>query len=222
MQKRFEDLTPEEQYIQSKESPELYQEFFRIHQRLAWFIVHEVIRPEAAKLLDRGASMDDYLQIAMLGMLKAYQTFNPERAKWATWASVCIRNELYMTLRRRMKYVKRNIIFESFDDIVFDRSGGRGDEAITLEQTIGEEDLRMKLLENVEFFWAVVERLKRHLSATELKVFEKVLECRQGVTQVTLARDLGISQSYISRVLRRIYSQAEEIRKQLLADKLTS
>ena len=152
------------------------------------------------KFENTGIHIEDLISIGTIGLIKAVNTFNPEKKiKLATYASRCIENEILMYLRRNNK--RRSEI--SFDEpLNVDWDGN----ALLLSDVLGTEiDIITKALESK----VDKDLLKNALD--ELTDREKyIMELRFGLageenkTQKDVADMLGISQSYISRLEKKI------------------
>lgn len=154
----------------------------------------------ARKFENTGINIEDLISIGTIGLIKAVNTFNPEKKiKLATYASRCIENEILMYLRRNNK--RRSEV--SFDEpLNIDWDGNE----LLLSDVLGtENDLTTKDLE------ANVEKKLLKIALYSLTDREKqIMEMRFGLndgeekTQKDVADLLGISQSYISRLEKRI------------------
>ena len=162
----------------------------------------------AKKFESSTANVEDLISIGTIGLIKAVNTFCPERKiKLATYASRCIENEILMYLRKSSQ--QKNEI--SIDDpLNVDWDGNElllsdilGSEQDTVNHGLEQEVERDLLLNAVE-----------HLAPRE----KKIMQLRFGLnhtkehTQKEVADSLGISQSYISRLEKRII---ERLRKDL-------
>ena len=152
------------------------------------------------KYYNTGADQDDMISIGTIGLIKAVNTFCPERnIKLATYASRCIENEILMYLRKNSAQKNEvsideplNIDWDGNELLLSDVLGSDGDE---VGRGIEQEDERFQLMGFV----------------CELPPREKqIMEMRFGMngyqeyTQKEVADTLGISQSYISRLEKRI------------------
>jgi len=164
----------------------------------------------ARKFENTGIYVDDLISIGTVGLIKAVNTFDPHKnIKLATYASKCIENEILMFLRRNNK-VKAEISFDEPLNIDWD-----GNELLLSDVLGTENDL---VLKNIE---AEVEKMLLHLAMEKLNRRErKIMELRFGLlgdeekTQKEVAYMLGISQSYISRLEKRIIKRLKkEIKK---------
>ncbi|GGA83962.1 RNA polymerase sporulation sigma factor SigE [Ornithinibacillus halotolerans] len=154
----------------------------------------------ARKFENTGINIEDLISIGTIGLIKAVNTFNPEKKiKLATYASRCIENEILMYLRRNNK-LKSEISFDEPLNIDWD-----GNELLLSDVLGTEEDIITKNLET---------KVDKHLlqnALSQLNAREKqIMELRFGLvgeeekTQKDVADMLGISQSYISRLEKKI------------------
>lgn len=154
----------------------------------------------ARKFENTGIGLEDLISIGTIGLIKAVNTFDPrKRIKLATYASRCIENEILMYLRRNGK-VKAEISFDEPLNIDWD-----GNELLLSDILGTENDLIYKMIEEE------VDRELLNLAMEKLSGREKkIMELRFGLgggkeqTQKEVADLLGISQSYISRLEKRI------------------
>ncbi|MED0656646.1 RNA polymerase sporulation sigma factor SigE [Anoxybacillus ayderensis] len=154
----------------------------------------------ARKFENTGINIEDLISIGTIGLIKAVNTFNPEKKiKLATYASRCIENEILMYLRRNNK-VRSEVSFDEPLNIDWD-----GNELLLSDVLGTEDDVITKDLE------ANVDRNLLFRALDQLSDREKqIMELRFGLTggeektQKDVADLLGISQSYISRLEKRI------------------
>jgi RNA polymerase sporulation-specific sigma factor len=191
-----EPLTIEEEQILSEKlisGDEKAREKLIVHNlRLVVYI--------AKKFENSGVNIDDLISIGTIGLIKAVNTFSPEKnIKLATYASRCIENEILMYLRKiaSQKMVVSldeplNTDWDGNELMLADVLGSDGDE---ISREIEENDEKRILLQVID----------------ALPVREKeIIEMRFGLgekeelTQKEVADIMGISQSYISRLEKRI------------------
>jgi RNA polymerase sporulation-specific sigma factor len=154
----------------------------------------------ARKFENTGINIEDLISIGTIGLIKAVNTFNPEKQiKLATYASRCIENEILMYLRRNNK-LKSEISFDEPLNIDWD-----GNELLLSDVLGTEEDIITKDLE------VSVDKSLLKDALSQLNDREKqIMELRFGLigkeekTQKDVADMLGISQSYISRLEKKI------------------
>ncbi len=147
-----------------------------------------------------GNSTEDLISIGTIGLIKAVNTFCPDRnIKLATYASRCIENEILMFLRKCASLRNEvsideplNVDWDGNELLLSDVLGSDGDE---VGRGVEQEDERFLLL-----------KLIRGLSARERQIMEMRFGMNgyQEYTQKEVADALGISQSYISRLEKRI------------------
>ncbi|GAJ99634.1 RNA polymerase sporulation-specific sigma factor [Geomicrobium sediminis] len=154
----------------------------------------------ARKFENTGINIEDLISIGTIGLIKAVNTFNPEKKiKLATYASRCIENEILMYLRRNNK-TRSEISFDEPLNVDWD-----GNELLLSDVMGTEEDIITRDLEDK------VDKSLLRRALTTLNPREKqIMELRFGLagtkekTQKDVADMLGISQSYISRLEKRI------------------
>ncbi|WP_050614697.1 RNA polymerase sporulation sigma factor SigE [Bacillus testis] len=154
----------------------------------------------ARKFENTGINIEDLISIGTIGLIKAVNTFNPEKKiKLATYASRCIENEILMFLRRNNK-IRSEVSFDEPLNIDWD-----GNELLLSDVLGTEDDIITKNLE------ATIDRKLLTKALHQLNDREKqIMELRFGLmggeekTQKDVADMLGISQSYISRLEKRI------------------
>lgn len=154
----------------------------------------------ARKFENTGISVEDLISIGTIGLIKAVNTFDPvKKIKLATYASRCIENEILMYLRRNSK-VRSEISFDEPLNVDWD-----GNELLLSDILGTDNDLIYHYIEDE------VERELLKTAMAKLTIREKqIMELRFGLhgggekTQKEVADILGISQSYISRLEKRI------------------
>lgn len=154
----------------------------------------------ARKFESSNVSIDDLISIGTIGLIKAVNTFSPERnIKLATYASRCIENEILMHLRKTSN-MKNEVSIEEPLNTDWD-----GNELLLCDVLGSEPDVVNKDIER---------ELEKNLliqAVNNLEDREKlIMEMRFGLnkhkelTQKQVADELGISQSYISRLEKKI------------------
>ncbi|MDU1314141.1 RNA polymerase sporulation sigma factor SigE [Clostridium septicum] len=166
----------------------------------------------ARKFENTGVCVEDLISVGTIGLIKAVNTFNPEKKiKLATYASRCIENEILMYLRRNSK-VKAEISF--YEPLNIDWDGNE----LLLSDILGtENDTVYNLIED-EVDKQLLFLALKHLNDRE----KEIVKLRFGLngtrekTQKEVADMLGISQSYISRLEKKIISRLKkEINKMI-------
>lgn len=154
----------------------------------------------ARKFESTGIGIEDLISIGTIGLIKAVNTFCPARnIKLATYASRCIENEILMYLRRNNK-TKMEVSIDEPLNVDWD-----GNELL-LSDILGsdENQISQRLEQDAER--AVLRRAVDSLSPRERQIMELRFGLADGIerTQKEAADALGISQSYISRLEKRI------------------
>ncbi len=160
----------------------------------------------AKKFENTGVGIEDLVSIGTIGLMKAINTFNNgKNIKLATYASRCIENEILMYLRRTSR-IKTEI---SIDEPL--NQDGDGNELLLSDILGTDEDMASKRIED-----EVDKRLLK-ASIEKLNKREKnIMELRFGFitgnekTQKEVADMLGISQSYISRLEKKIINKMKK------------
>ena len=166
----------------------------------------------AKKFENTGECVEDLISIGTIGLIKGINTFNPEKKiKLATYASRCIENEILMYLRRNNR-VKLEVSFDEPLNTDWD-----GNELLLSDILGTDEDVIYKDLET-EVEISLLKKAMLSLNERE----RQIIELRFGVnrvenkelTQKEVADILGISQSYISRLEKKIMERLKkEIQK---------
>ena len=164
----------------------------------------------AKKFDNTGVGVEDLISIGTIGLIKAINTFNPvKNIKLATYASRCIENEILMYLRRNSKTDEVSID----EPLNVDWDGNE----LLLSDILGTDDdvISRKLEDEVEITLlgkAISKLTKREQMIIRLRFG---LGNREGLekTQKEVADLLGISQSYISRLEKRIMKR---LRKEIV------
>ncbi|HOE56704.1 MAG TPA: RNA polymerase sporulation sigma factor SigE [Bacillota bacterium] len=160
----------------------------------------------ARKFENTGVGVEDLVSIGTIGLIKAVNTFDPDKKiKLATYASRCIENEILMYLRRNNK-TKTEISFDEPLNIDWD-----GNELLLSDILGTDNDIIYRYLED-EIDKQLLEIALKKLSDREKKIMELRFGLNDGVekTQKEVADMLGISQSYISRLEKRIIKRLKK------------
>lgn len=156
----------------------------------------------ARKFESTGVGVEDLISIGTIGLIKGIHTFNPDKnIKLATYASRCIENEILMHLRRTNK-LKLEVSFDEPLNVDWD-----GNELLLSDILGTEEDVIYRDLETE----AEISMLRKAMEKLPDRERE-IIELRYGynrkndkeMTQKEVADLLGISQSYISRLEKKI------------------
>ena len=164
----------------------------------------------AKKFDNTGVGVEDLISIGTIGLIKAINTFKSDKnIKLATYASRCIENEILMHLRRNSR-IKTEVSIDEPLNVDWD-----GNELLLSDILGTEEDLVYKDIED-EVDLNLLEQAMDILSERE----RTIIELRYGIghddeemTQKEVADLLGISQSYISRLEKKIIRR---LRKEMI------
>ena len=164
----------------------------------------------AKKFDNTGVGVEDLISIGTIGLIKAINTFKSDKnIKLATYASRCIENEILMHLRRNSR-IKTEVSIDEPLNVDWD-----GNELLLSDILGTEEDLVYKDIED-EVDLNLLEQAMDILSDRE----RTIIELRYGIghddeemTQKEVADLLGISQSYISRLEKKIIRR---LRKEMI------
>ena len=154
----------------------------------------------ARKYESSGVPTEDMVSIGTIGLIKAVNTYSPQRSiKLATYASRCIGNEILMYLRKSCNRRQDASIDEPLN------VDGDGNELLLSDVLGSDADLVSQRLEQ-DAERAVLRRAVAQLTPRERQIMELRFGLADGIerTQKEAADALGISQSYISRLEKRI------------------
>ena len=186
------DAEDEERMIDTIDTKESQAILIEHNLRLVAFI--------AKRFENTGANIEELISIGTLGLMKAVSSFNKEKnIKLATYASRCIENEILMFIRKTSSQ-KREISIDEPLSVDWD-----GNELLLSDILGSDNDVVSREMEDRE------ERVILRNAVSELNPRERVIiEMRYGLidgkelTQKEVADALGISQSYISRLEKKI------------------
>ena len=159
----------------------------------------------AKRFENTGVGIEDLISIGTIGLVKAINTFRPEKnIKLATYASRCIENEILMFLRKGQNQHELSLEEPLTGD-------NDGNELLLCDILSGDDDAIYKHLESEE------DRKVLHAALNRLDEREKmIISLRFGLidgkemTQKEVADLLGISQSYISRLEKKIIARLRD------------
>ena len=164
----------------------------------------------AKKFENAGVNVEDLISIGTIGLIKAVNTCKPEKyIKLATYASRCIENEILMHLRRTTR-LKSEVSLDEPLNVDWD-----GNELLLSDILGTENDVVYHRLED-EVNRSLLHSAMKKLTPREKELMEMRFGLKSGreMTQKEVADRMGISQSYISRLEKRIITRLQkEIRK---------
>ena len=163
----------------------------------------------AKKYENTKIDLEDLVSIGTIGLIKGVNTYqNDKNIKLATYASRCIDNEILMYLRKTKKK-RSEVSFE--DSLSFDAEGNE----LHLEDVLGtEDDIVTKPIENeLDKYMMYREVAKLNDRDREIIELRYGLNGKKEMTQKEVANLLGISQSYISRIEKKVIKKLSNIIK---------
>jgi len=151
------------------------------------------------KFENSGIDKDDLISIGTIGLIKAINSFSQERGtRLATYAARCIENEILMQLRAGRNLKKELSLYEPVgvdkegnEVVLLDILGSTGE---TIHEVVEQQEEKQLLLQNLE----ILDENERFV----LRLRYGLDNCLQ-TTQREIAKKLGISRSYVSRIEKR-------------------
>ena len=160
----------------------------------------------ARRFENTGINLEDLISIGTIGLIKAIGTYRMDKKiKLATYASRCIENEILMHIRKTANQ-KAEV---SLDEPI--NMDGDGNELLLSDILGTEEDMILRPLED-DVDICVLRQALRELPDREREIvcMRYGLEGRKELTQKEVAQKMGISQSYISRLEKRILQRLKK------------
>jgi len=197
-----EPLSPEEEqkYIEAFENGDMKarDKLIEHNLRLVVYI--------AKRFENSGVYIEDLISIGSIGLIKSVMTYNKNKnIKLATYASRCIENEILMFLRKNGR-VKAEVSFDEPLNIDWD-----GNELLLSDILGTDENIIMKDLEEDEerkILYQAVDKLSKR--EKEIITLRFGLYGHEELTQKEVAELMGISQSYISRLEKKIIDKMKQ------------
>ncbi len=160
----------------------------------------------AKKFDNTGTELDDLISVGAIGLIKAVHSFNVEKnIKLATYASRCIENEILMHIRKKSRQASEISLDEPLN------ADKDGNELLLADILVFEDEHISKEMEKSsekKILWEAVKKLNPRE--------QRIMELRFGLvgneesTQKEVADMLGISQSYISRIEKKILNRLKK------------
>jgi RNA polymerase sporulation-specific sigma factor len=148
------------------------------------------------KYYSNSSEQDDLVSIGTIGLIKAVSSFNYEKGtKFATYAARCIENEILMYFRNKKKYAQ-DVSFS--DPIDTDKDGN----ALSVVDTLADDRSVSEDIENKLIFENLYNVIDSELLPREKEIIylRYGLQGKKSYTQREIAKNLGISRSYVSRI----------------------
>lgn len=196
-------LTPEEEekYLELSKKGVKKARDILIERNLR--LVAHVVKKYSTKTED----LEDLISIGTIGLIKAIDTYDKEKAnRLATYAARCIENEILMNLRSTKK-LKNEFFLQ--EPIGVDKEGNE----ISLLDILGSDtDAILDEIANKLEQKRIVDKIKNSLKGREKKVLELRFGLNNGIerTQREVAKMLGISRSYVSRIEKKAIKRLSE------------
>ena len=159
----------------------------------------------AKKYESTGYDLEDLVSIGSIGLIKGIETYKPDKnIKLATYASRCIANEILMYIRKNKKR-KTEISLE--DSLTYDAEGNE----LHLEDILGTDDniIFNEFSKKVDKSILQKELIKLNAREKQIMMLRYGLNQTDEYTQKEVAEILGISQSYISRIEKKIIKKLQ-------------
>ena len=161
------------------------------------------------KYENTGVDLEDLVSIGTIGLIKGINSYNSDKnIKLATYASRCIDNEILMFLRKNKKR-RSEVSFE--DSLSYDSEGNE----LHLEDILGTEPdivtIGIETENDKKEMYAEIEKLSHR--DKQIMVLRYGLYGNEEMTQKEVASMLGISQSYISRIEKKVIRRLKSLTK---------
>lgn len=160
-----------------------------------------------AKKYNQSEDSEELISVGTIGLIKAVSTYRADKGRLATYASKCIENEILMNLRQNKK--RQNDISLQ-EGVGVDKEGNE----VTLEEKLADEG---KSVEEITALKLRIEKLykvmKERLTARELEIvtLRYGLNGKKEKTQREIAKNMGISRSYVSRIETKALSKLRDL-----------
>ena len=154
-----------------------------------------------ARKYEGALESDDLVALAMLGLVKAGNSFDPSKGVlFSTYSARVVENEILMAIRKTKKTSKDISIFTQ---VGIDRNGNMLELSETLEDTRAQE-----------FFQQIEDRDTVHSAQRVLTEKEKIVVWKwmHGINQHNIAKELGVSQSQVSRIAKRAFNKMRKMK----------
>ncbi len=160
----------------------------------------------AKKFENTNANIEDLVSLGSIGLIKAVNTFDTDKnIKFATYASKCIENEMLMHLRKHTK-IKNEL---SLDEPL--NTDSEGNELLLCDILDSGEDSVFVIMEknaDSELLWNLINKMNERDQDILKKRFGLCNICE--MTQKEIADEMNISQSYISRLEKKLINQLKK------------
>lgn len=155
---------------------------------------------------------DDFFSTGYYALMKAIYTFDISKGyKFATYASMCLHNEYGMFIRSH----KRSFAVSSMNEVTY--KGDRGEDSdITLLEMLSYDDEALEEVILEDFGFLVMDELNKVIKPRDMAILRMYISGGDdGMTQKEISEQLGISQSYVARLIAKTMNKARNIYKRL-------
>ena len=203
MQSFLKPLSPQEEQLHVERRAQGDMESRRIliehNMRLVAHVIKRYNLPEA--------DLEDMLSIGMVGLIKAIDTYRAGRSRLSTYAIRCIENEILMVMRSDKKRRREVSLYEPLG------TDKEGNEIRLVDIVESEERDPVTDLYRQECLQRVLSGMEQVLDARELEIMRLRYDASADteLTQREVARRLGISRSYVSRIEKRAIGKLREL-----------
>jgi RNA polymerase sporulation-specific sigma factor len=160
----------------------------------------------AKKFENTGISVEDLTGIGAIGLIKAVNTYNDEKKiRLATYASRCIENEILMYLRRTSK-IKGEVSFDEPLKVDWDGNALLLSDILGTDSDIVYRDMDER--DDIKMLRFLISKLSKR--EREIIMLRYGIDCEREFTQKEVAEKLNISQSYISRLEKKIIKKLKK------------
>lgn len=168
--------------------------------RLVAYVARKYVSTEG----DR--SLEDMISVGTIGLIKAITSFDEKKGKLSTYAARCIDNELLMMLRGDRKKSKEISLYEP---IGTDYEGNVISLFDVIESSENPIDVQFEISEDIEKLQKII---KKELTKREYDIIKSRygLEGEKEITQREVAKRLGISRSYVSRIEKKALNKLKK------------
>ena len=157
------------------------------------------------KYYTQSGDQEDLISIGTIGLIKGISSFDPSKgARLATYAARCIENEVLMYFRSQKKNQGEASLSESIET---DKDGN----SLMLMDVVGVDDTMLEDLHDRENALHIRRLVSECLTEREAQVIQQRYGLNGGIprTQREIAKDFGISRSYVSRIEKRALEKLE-------------
>lgn len=185
-----------------EKDPEARKLLIEHNLRLVFFVSNKFKKNSSEK--------EDLTSVGTIGLIKAVNNFNPtKKIKLSTFAAKCIENEILMYLRKAKKHENEKSLQEAMNGHL------KGKEVYVVD-TLGTDKEEVEKIITKQVEYEIVKRMVQNLPDIE----REIIQYRYGIgvekkKQADIALLLNISQSYISRIEKKVISKLKNIYEQM-------